>query len=154
MHCARVSSETLLRVGLLCLLVWIGAGCTAVQRVPDREPKAYLKLQVEPTSTEVYVDGEYRGTVDGWVEGAVPLEPGEHRLKLTADGYITRRFDIEIEAGRSKVLELEMEPELETPPADTGTSRSPGGPPRSPLEGDGPLPGDRRSPDAGTPGEK
>jgi len=143
----------LVRILLLGLVAWTGLGCTAVQRVPDREPKAYLKFRVQPESAEIYVDGDYRGTVEGWVEGAVPLEAGEHRVKIAADGYITRRFDVEVGAGRSKVLELEMEPDLGTPTVDTGPSRSRGAAPRSPLE-TGRVPGERGTPDAGPPRER
>ncbi len=107
-------------------LVWLGVaivatggvsfGCTAVQPVaetsPDREV-AYLKLAVEPSSAEVYVDGEYRGEVAGWREGMVPLEPGERRVKVVADGHVPRRFDVDLEAGESKRLEVELEPKLD-----------------------------------------
>lgn len=90
----------------------LAIGCTAVRPVPDEPDRAYLELRVEPKTAEVYVDGEYRGKVDRWVERTVPLDPGDHRVKLVADGYMTRRLDVAVPAGRKRVLELEMEPTL------------------------------------------
>lgn len=90
-------------------------GCTAVQRVPGegRANEAFLELRVEPETAEIYVDDEYKGEVRGWAKGILPLPPGEHRLKVTADGYITERFDVRIGTGETKRLTLEMEPRLE-----------------------------------------
>lgn len=131
---------------LLGIGVSMGA-CSAVQRVPDEEPKAFLTFEVEPASAEIYIDGDYKGTVEGWVEGAVPLEPGEHRVKVTAEDYITRRFDVELDPGESKILDLEMEPAL----GDYGSDAPSGGRhdrnPRSPLETEPSLPGDRGTAD-------
>ena len=101
-------------IGLLVVFL-TGSACTAVQTIPKDEAgedEAYLKLAVEPDSAELYVDGEYRGRADDWVEGTVPVEPGERRVKVTADGYMTRRFDVAFEPGESKTLKLKMEPEL------------------------------------------
>jgi len=147
------------RFGVVAAVVaMVGAamfGCSAVQSIPDREERAFLEVRVEPPSTEIYVDGEYRGTVEGWVEGAVPVEPGEHRVKLRAERYITRRFDVEFEAGESKVLELEMELRLDRYANDAGREsgreqrgRPGAGRPRSPLETDPSVPGVGRRGDA------
>lgn len=93
----------------------LAAGCTAVQRVPDT-PSArtgYLRLNVEPGSTRIYVDSEYQGLVEGWVAQTILLQPGTRRVELRADGYMTRRFDIDLEAGEELVLQVQMEPDLE-----------------------------------------
>jgi hypothetical protein len=89
------------------------SGCTAVQTIPDHDERALLILEVEPGSTEIYIDSEYRGVVDGWTGNAVPLPPGQHRVALHADGHITRRFDIEADAGEQVVLRVVMEPTLD-----------------------------------------
>ncbi|MGM0556594.1 MAG: hypothetical protein ACQEVA_09485 [Myxococcota bacterium] len=89
------------------------SGCTAVQTMPDREERAFLILEVEPSSTEIYIDSEYRGVVEGWTGNAVPILPGEHRVALHADGHITRRFDVEADAGEQVVLRVVMEPTLD-----------------------------------------
>ena len=77
----------------------VSVGCTAVQRVPEKAERTYLELKVEPDATEIYVDGEYRGEVGKWGGGMVPMTPGAHRVKLRADGYLTRRYDMDFQPG-------------------------------------------------------
>ena len=88
-------------------------GCTAVQTIPDERERAILFLDVEPASTSIYIDAEYRGVVEGWTGNAVPIEPGDHRLELRAHGYITRRFDINARPGDEIDLRVVMEPTLD-----------------------------------------
>ena len=110
-----ISRKTRPAAGLLLAISLLGAllaGCTAVQRVPDTSKRTALRLKVTPKSTELYVDGDYRGKVKGWVDGLVPMTPGDHRVKLQAKGYIPRRFDVHFKPGELKVLTLQMEPTL------------------------------------------
>lgn len=105
-------------LGVVVLLAagGLASGCTAVQSVSNQGPRAgasFLELDVEPETAELYVDGDYKGKVAGWAEGIVPLEPGQRRIKVVAEGYVTRRFDVQLEAGESKTLSLEMERELD-----------------------------------------
>jgi hypothetical protein len=90
-------------------------GCTAVQRIPDRQAssKAYLRLDVEPPSTKIFIDAEYQGVVEGWVHQTVPVEAGQRRLELRADGFITRRFDVEFAPGEEVTMSVDMERVLE-----------------------------------------
>lgn len=99
-------------VGVFC---WAFAGCSAVQRIPDRQEttKAYLRLDVEPSSTKVFIDSQYMGIVKGWVQQTVPVDAGARRVELRADGYMTRRFDIELEPGEEVTLQVNMEPTLD-----------------------------------------
>lgn len=117
MRTARSPSRLVFAVLLLAFGASLApfGGCTAVQRVPEegRANDAFLELRVEPETAEIYVDDEYKGEVRGWAKGILPLPPGDHRLKLTADGYITERFDVTVGAGETKRLTLEMEPRLE-----------------------------------------
>jgi hypothetical protein len=97
------------------LLGCVVTGCTAVQRIPDRQEssRAYLRLDVEPSTTKIFIDSEYRGVVEGWVHQTVPVESGHRRLELRADGFITRRFDVELAPGEEATLSVEMERTLE-----------------------------------------
>ncbi len=81
--------------------------------MPDRDQRALLILEVEPGSTEIFIDSEYRGVVDGWTGNAVPLQPGYHRVELRADGRMTRRFDIRANAGEQIELKVVMQPTLD-----------------------------------------
>lgn len=97
------------------LLMTGGVGCTAVQRISDAPSgdSGALRLDVQPSDARIYVDTQYRGRVDGWSAQTVMLHPGMRRVELRADGYITRRFDIEVRAGKQGVLTVSMEPTLE-----------------------------------------
>ena len=81
--------------------------------MPDRQERALLILEVQPESTEIYIDSEYRGVVEGWTGNAVPIEPGYHRVELRARGRMTRRFDVRVEAGEQIELRVDMEPTLD-----------------------------------------
>jgi PEGA domain-containing protein len=59
----------------------------------------FLRLNVQPYSAEVYVDGYYVSTV-GDFSGTAParaLEAGPHRIEIRADGYETATFDVRID---------------------------------------------------------
>ncbi len=102
----------------LCVGLFIGTlpGCTAVQPIPDEgDGRAFLRLDVEPATTRIFIDSEYQGIVEGWVQQTLPLDPGHRMVELRADGFITRRFDVEIDPGQHMTLEVQMERELEDP---------------------------------------
>jgi hypothetical protein len=90
------------------------------------EDRGYLELRVQPSTARLYVDDEYRGVIERWRHQIVPLEPGLRRVEIRADGYITRRFDVPIEAGESWTLTLEMTRPLEDdPPRDSSRRARP-----------------------------
>lgn len=127
-----------------------GAACSAVQTTPDRGPRGYLELQVEPSSAEVFIDEQYAGVVEGWGNQTIPVEPGVRRVELRAPGYYTQRFDLEIGAHELVTLELKMEPTFDDePPSDDGDSPTqapdavPGAPEMRPPTP--PLPGGERA---------
>ena len=112
-----ISNSSRLRVCALiigALFSGVLAGCSAVQRVPDQETaRGYLYMDIDPGDTRIYLDSEFHGLVDGWVARTLVLAPGDHRVELRADGYITRRFDVRIEADSQVELSIRMEPVLD-----------------------------------------
>ena len=58
----------------------------------------YLRLDVEPTSAQVYVDGLYAGTVADFRAGAYPLDAGPHRVEIRADGFNSQSVELRIRA--------------------------------------------------------
>jgi hypothetical protein len=59
----------------------------------------YLRLDVEPESAQVYVDGYYAGTVADFRRGGGrALEAGPHRIELRADGYDSQSVELRIRA--------------------------------------------------------
>ena len=104
----------LLVVALAC--VW---GCSGPQTISetDEEP-SYLELDVEPKTAEIYIDDNYQGTVDGWREHVVPIEPGFRRVELRAEGHIAQRFDVDVTRDRWITLRVRLEPNIASPGAD------------------------------------
>ncbi len=104
-------------------IVWtlaIGlAACSGVQTASDDEiEESYLEFDVEPADAEIYLDDDYQGSVDGWHEQVMPIEAGSRRLELSADGYISQRFDIDVNPGRWFTLRVRLEPAVEAPDPD------------------------------------
>lgn len=109
-----IPATAVVMVGALAVLI---AACSGVQDVPndDHGDKSYLEFDVEPTTAEIYVDGDYRGSVDGWNQQVMPIEPGARRLELRADGFISQRFDLEVKPDRWLTLRVRLEPTIEPP---------------------------------------
>ncbi len=66
-------------------------------------PYGSLRLRVRPENAAVYVDGYYVGLVDDF-DGSfqrLQLEPGVHRIEISAPGYQTEAFDVKAEPGRT-----------------------------------------------------
>ena len=117
----RLEFRALLSIPTIFAMVGVLAsfalGCSAVEPISDSEAsqETYLELDVEPTSARIYIDGDYRGTVDGWQQQVVPVEPGYHRLELRADGFVTQRFDVDIERGQWIILTARLQSDIDTP---------------------------------------
>lgn len=65
-------------------------------------PTGELRLDVDPSHAEVWVDGYYAGQVDdfdGFWQGLV-LEEGPYTIEIVAPGYEPLRFDVRIQPGR------------------------------------------------------
>jgi hypothetical protein len=61
-----------------------------------------LRLKVKPREASVFVDGYFAGQVDDF-DGALQklrIEPGPHRIEISADGYETLTFEIRAESDR------------------------------------------------------
>ncbi|MFB6263447.1 MAG: PEGA domain-containing protein [Bradymonadaceae bacterium] len=86
--------------------------------VPRRFSLPTVPIVVEPPSASIYIDGEYRGQIDDHPDRRLPVAPGRHRVALRADGYMTRRLDVEVEAGQTQTIELQMMETLIRPDDD------------------------------------
>lgn len=65
-------------------------------------PTGELRLDVQPTYAQVYVDGAYAGIVDdfdGFAQ-SLRLEEGPYAIDIVAPGFETLSFDVRIQAGR------------------------------------------------------
>ena len=62
-----------------------------------------LRLKVKPRDASVFVDGYFAGQVDDFdgVFQRLHIEPGPHRIEISADGYETLTFEIRAERDRT-----------------------------------------------------
>jgi PEGA domain-containing protein len=59
----------------------------------------YLRLDVEPESAQVYVDGFYAGTVGDFRRGGGrAVDAGPHRVELRAEGYDSQSVELRVRA--------------------------------------------------------
>ena len=74
-------------------------------------PASGLSFNVKPAATQVYVDGNYLGTVQDFSIDSGPLivVPGHHRLELRLRGYRTMALDVSLAAGQVIPYEGELE---------------------------------------------
>ncbi|HEX3702662.1 MAG TPA: hypothetical protein VHU82_04985 [Vicinamibacterales bacterium] len=70
-----------------------------------------VRLDVLPRTAQVYVDGFYAGTVDALeARGGLTADAGWHRLELRAPGCQTPAANVTIEANRTIVFRLALQP--------------------------------------------
>jgi hypothetical protein len=67
------------------------------------DEEASLRLKVKPRDASVFVDGYFAGQVDQFdgVFQRLHIEPGPHRIEISADGYETLTFEIRAERDRT-----------------------------------------------------
>ena len=61
-----------------------------------------FSFEVSPSAAQIYVDGQYVGTVGEFTPRSQPLgvQTGHHRVEIRADGYRTMQFDADVVAGQ------------------------------------------------------
>lgn len=129
---------------MVALLISLISGCTGLQPVPtEGDGQSYLQLDVEPTTAEIYVDDEYQGIVEGWHRQVLPVKPGRRRVELRAGGYITQRFDVDVEEDQWLVLTLRLERSIDGRPSDGTSPEEENDPLRPPSHPMNPEPDDR-----------
>ena len=61
--------------------------------------EGYLRLEIQPDSAQVFVDGLYAGTVSDFRRsGGGRLDSGPHRIEFRADGYDSQSVELRIRA--------------------------------------------------------
>lgn len=73
---------------------------------PARAERGTLRLDVTPSDASIYVDGMFRGT--GQDLRRLTLPAGRHRLEVVRPGYRTLERDVEVQAGESEDVEVEL----------------------------------------------
>lgn len=87
-----------------------GGGSGGYQVSRSHTETGKLRLKIEPKQAEVYVDGYYVGTVDGF-DGSfqkLELDAGNHRIELKANGYQSEQFEVLITPGETVTYKGDM----------------------------------------------
>ena len=71
-----------------------------------------LRLNVQPTSAQLYVDGFYVGKAGefGGSSSGLALPPGWHRLEFRAPGFLTPTVNVTIDVDRITTYEGVLQP--------------------------------------------
>ena len=75
-------------------------------RPPPGSANGTLRLDVDPPSTQVFVDGFYAGSVAAINDRGLPLGAGWHRLVFRSPGYETASANITVEPNRTTTYHL------------------------------------------------
>ncbi len=75
-------------------------GSVAVQ--PNQSNMGGVSFEITPASAEIWVDGNYYGTVDQFTPSSQPLglPAGRHHIELREPGYQVSSFDVDVVAGQ------------------------------------------------------
>jgi len=86
------------------------SGSVSVQ--PNQANMGGLSFAITPDSAEVWVDGNYFGTVGQFTAESEPLglPAGRHHIELREPGYQVSSFDVDIMAGQVIPYQGELEP--------------------------------------------
>jgi hypothetical protein len=63
-------------------------------QAPPAPATGYLRLDVDPDTAQVFIDGLYAGEVSDFRRGGRPIGAGPHRVEIRADGFDGITFDV------------------------------------------------------------
>jgi WD40 repeat protein len=106
-------------VMLLGLGGWLLAPLVFKTRVKTVQGEAFVVLEIEQAGAEVFVDG---GKISVAVPGdnkpvEIQVEPGQHKLRISKDGFVAVTRDIELKIGKSDPIRVRLEPVKKEVPA-------------------------------------
>jgi hypothetical protein len=78
---------------------------------PDQSSLGGMSFEITPSDAQVFIDGNYVGTVGEFTPTTQPLgvRSGRHRVEIRSDGYKTMSFDVDIVAGQVIPYQGQME---------------------------------------------
>jgi hypothetical protein len=73
-------------------------------------PTGSLRLDIQPTDAQVYIDGAYAGLVDDFdgVFQSLRLEAGQYHVEVVLPGFETLAFDVYIQPGEKTTYRADM----------------------------------------------
>ena len=85
-------------------------GSVAVQ--PNLQNMGGVSFEISPSTAEIWVDGNYYGTVDQFTPSSQPLglPAGHHHIELREPGFEVSSFDVDVVAGQVIPFQGQLEP--------------------------------------------
>lgn len=84
------------------LLACVGCGGGVIQRADELPPPppgaGFIEIRCAPKDVDVYIDGRYRGRLDGYAQSVIRVPAGLRRIKLARRGYYPQYFVVEASA--------------------------------------------------------
>lgn len=83
----------------------------AVSGQPDQSNLGGMSFEITPSDAQIFIDGNYAGTVGQFTPTSQPLGvgAGRHRVEIRGSGYKTMSFDVDIVAGQVIPYQGQME---------------------------------------------
>lgn len=105
------------RIAALGVVLCLGLSTLncAVQSASERKHQETHGVVVveSDTDADVVIDGGAAKAVTAGEERPFSLRPGEHRLEVRHPDYLTRRYDVDVEANEATILRVQMWPRVE-----------------------------------------
>lgn len=110
--------------GLMALALALGA-TGGVGAASDSSAQSATRLLVssDPAGATVYVDGTLRGTAPLILER---LEPGDHRVKVSKEGYLENSRLVSVRGGEAEAVEVRLTRAAQAPATDAATAKEQG----------------------------
>jgi len=79
---------------------------------PNQSNMGGVSFDITPSTAEIWVDGNYYGTVDQFTSSFQPLglAAGRHHIELREPGYQVSSFDVDIIPGQVIPFQGQLEP--------------------------------------------
>ncbi|MEE2785971.1 MAG: PEGA domain-containing protein [Myxococcota bacterium] len=93
-------------LGPLCIAFSLGCGGGVIQRVDYATPTpraGILHVTVVPPDAEIYIDGAYRGLIERYADGRIPVPTGRRRIKIARQGYYSWYVVLEVESALQRL---------------------------------------------------
>ncbi len=93
-------------IGVAAWFVLLGASCE-LNRV--RETPSHLRIIVEPSRADVFIDDEYAASAKVLAVRPQALEPGTHDVTVEASGHFPHDLQIDVPPGET-TLRIKLRP--------------------------------------------
>lgn len=101
---------------ILITLLGLIFGTSCVMQGPAdthaRQNNGVIVVQSDVDAIAI-IDGGGARTLPAGQETPLPVTPGEHRVEITSQNHLPRRFDVDVEANEAVIIEVQMWPRVD-----------------------------------------